>query len=61
MLLGVSPFWSLVIALIAALILLNSVDAESMRAKQAEQQKLLAEQKKQREAGAGSGGSRLRS
>ena len=52
MLLGLSPFWSLVIAGIAALILLNSVDAESMRAKQAEQQKLLAEQKKQREADA---------
>jgi hypothetical protein len=52
MLLGLSPFWSLVIAIIAALILLNSVDAESVRAKQAEQQKLLAEQKKQREADA---------
>jgi hypothetical protein len=50
MLLGLSPFWSLVIATIAALILLNSVDAESMRAKQAEQQKLLEAQKKQREA-----------
>jgi hypothetical protein len=52
MLLGLSPFWSLVIAAIAALILLNSMDAESMRAKQAEQQKLLAQQKKQREADA---------
>jgi hypothetical protein len=52
MLLGLSPFWSLVIATIAALILLNSVDAESLRAKQAEQQKLLDQQKKQREADA---------
>jgi hypothetical protein len=50
MLLGFSPFWSLLIAAIAALILLNSMDAESIRAKQAEQQKALAEQKKQREA-----------
>ena len=50
MLLGLSPFWSLVIAAIAALILLNSVDAESMRAKQAEQQKLAEAQKKQRAA-----------
>jgi hypothetical protein len=50
MLLGLSPFWSLVIATIAGLILLNSVDAESLRAKQAEQQKLVEAQKKQREA-----------
>ena len=50
MALGFSPFWSLLIAGIAALILLNSMDAESLRARQAEQQKLLAQQKKQREA-----------
>jgi Family of unknown function (DUF6297) len=50
MLLGVSPVWSLLIGGIAALILLNSMDAETMRAKQAEQQKMLAAQKKQREA-----------
>ena len=52
MLLGFSPFWSLLIAAIAAMILLNSMDAESMRAKQAEQQKLLEQQKRQREADA---------
>ena len=38
MLLGLSPVWSLTVAAIAALILLNSMDAESLRAKQAEQQ-----------------------
>lgn len=52
MLLGLSPVWSLVLAAIAAMILLNSVDAESLRAKQAEQQKLLEQQKRQREADA---------
>jgi hypothetical protein len=51
MLLGFSPFWSLAIAAIAAAILLNSVDAESLRARQAEQQKLLEAQKKQRAGG----------
>lgn len=50
LLLGVSPVWSLVVAAIAAMILLNSWDAESLRERQAEQQKLLAEQKRQREA-----------
>ncbi len=50
MLLGFSPIWSLLIAAIAAGILLNSMDLESMRARQAEQQKLLDEQRKQREA-----------
>jgi hypothetical protein len=48
MLLGVSPWWSLGIAAIAAAILLNSMDAETLRARQAEQQKQLAAQKKQR-------------
>ncbi|MDX6322801.1 MAG: hypothetical protein QOF52_2659, partial [Propionibacteriaceae bacterium] len=52
MLLGLSPFWSLLIAAIAAVVLLNSMDAESLRAKQAEQQKALAEQRKQRNAAA---------
>ena len=50
MLLGGSPFWSLAIAAIAALVLLNSWDAESVRARQAEQQKLLEAQRKQRDA-----------
>ena len=48
MLLGFSPFWSLGIAAIAAAILLNSMDAETLRARQAEQQKQLDAQKKQR-------------
>jgi Family of unknown function (DUF6297) len=48
MLLGLSPFWSLAIAAIAAAILLNSMDAEALRARQAEQQKQLEAQKKQR-------------
>jgi Family of unknown function (DUF6297) len=48
MLLGLSPFWSLGIAAIAAAILLNSMDAETLRARQAEQQKQLDAQKKQR-------------
>ncbi|CAA9376557.1 MAG: hypothetical protein AVDCRST_MAG75-588 [uncultured Propionibacteriaceae bacterium] len=52
MLLGLSPVWSLVIAGIAALILLNSMDAESLRLKQAEQQKALEAQRKQRDAAA---------
>jgi hypothetical protein len=49
---GFSPLWSLLIAGIAALILLNSLDAEALRARQAEQQRQLAAQKKQREAAA---------
>jgi Family of unknown function (DUF6297) len=48
LLLGGSPWWSLGIAAIAALILLNSMDAETLRARQAEQQKQLAAQKKER-------------
>jgi Family of unknown function (DUF6297) len=48
LLLGGSPWWSLGIAGIAAVILLNSMDAETLRARQAEQQKQLAAQKKQR-------------
>jgi hypothetical protein len=49
-LLGVSPIWSLVLAAIVASVLLNSVDAESLRARQAEQQKMLEAQRKQRDA-----------
>ncbi|MDN5804012.1 MAG: DUF6297 family protein [Microlunatus sp.] len=52
MLLGFSPMWSLAICAIAALILLNSMDAESLRARQAEQQKELERAKKQRAAAA---------
>jgi hypothetical protein len=52
MLLGFSPLWSLAICAIAALILLNSMDAEAIRAKQAEQQRELERAKKQREAAA---------
>ena len=48
LLLGLSPWWSLGIAGIAAAILLNSMDDETLRARQAEQQKQLAEQRKQR-------------
>ena len=50
MALGFSPIWSLLIAGIAALILLNSLDAESLRARQAEQQRQVAAEKKRREA-----------
>ncbi|WP_375432402.1 DUF6297 family protein [uncultured Friedmanniella sp.] len=50
MLLRLSPFWSLLIAGIAALILLNSMDAESLRARQADQKADLERQRKQREA-----------
>jgi hypothetical protein len=49
---GLSPLWSLAIAGIAALILLNSLDAEALRARQAEQQRQLEAQRKQREAAA---------
>ncbi len=50
MVLGGSPLWSLAIAAIVAGILLNSMDAESLRAQQADQRKLLEAQKKQRAA-----------
>ena len=60
MVLGGSPLWSLAIAAIAAGILLNSMDAESMRAQQAEQRKLLEEQKKQRAAAMASSKQRKR-
>jgi Family of unknown function (DUF6297) len=48
LLLGFSAFWSLLIAAIAAMILLNSMDAETLRSRQAEQQKQLAAERKQR-------------
>jgi Family of unknown function (DUF6297) len=60
LLLGLSPWWSLGIAGIAAAILLNSMDAETLRARQAEQQKQLAEQRKQRTEAAAAGKQRKR-
>jgi predicted LPLAT superfamily acyltransferase len=60
MLLGGSPLWSLVLAAIVAAILLNSMDAEAMRARQAEQQKLVAQQRKQRDAAKASSQQRKR-
>ena len=50
MLLGFSPVWSLLIAAVAALVLLNSMDAESVRARQAEQRRELERQRKLRDA-----------
>ena len=50
MVFGFSPVWSLAIAAIAAALLLNSLDAEALRAKQAEQQRQLEAEKKKREA-----------
>ncbi len=50
MLLGFSPFWSLLLAGVAALVLLNSMDAESVRARQAEQRQELERQRKLRDA-----------
>ena len=47
---GFSPIWSLAIAGIAALLLLNSLDAEALRARQAEQQRQLEADKKKRAA-----------
>jgi hypothetical protein len=52
MVLGGSPLWSLLIAGIAALILLNSIDAEALRARQAEQQRQAEAEKKRRQAAA---------
>jgi hypothetical protein len=60
LLLGFSPFWSLLIAGIAAMILLNSMDAEALRARQAEQQKQLAAQRKQRDEAAAAAKQRKR-
>ena len=50
MVFGFSPLWSLAIAGIAAALLLNSLDAEALRARQAEQQRQLEAEKKKREA-----------
>lgn len=50
MLLGFNAVWSLAIAAIAAMILFNATDLESMQARQAEQKKLLEQQRQQREA-----------
>ena len=60
LLLGLSPVWSLLIAAIAAMILLNSMDAETLRARQAEQQKQLAAERKQRTEGAAAAKQRKR-
>jgi hypothetical protein len=60
LLLGFSPVWSLLIAGIAAMILLNSMDAEALRARQAEQQKQLAAQRKQRDEAASAAKQRKR-
>ena len=60
LLLGFSPFWSLLIAGIAAMILLNSMDAEALRARQAEQQKQMAAQRKQRDEAAAAAKQRKR-
>jgi Family of unknown function (DUF6297) len=60
MLLGFSPFWSLLIAAIAAMILLNSMDADTLRARQAEQQKQMAAQRKQRDEAAAAAKQRKR-
>lgn len=50
MVLGFSPIWSLAIAAIAAALLLNSLDVETVQAKQAEQRRFVEEEKKRREA-----------
>jgi len=60
LLLGLSPWWSLGIAGIAAAILLNSMDAETLRARQAEQQKQLEAQRKARAGAAAAGKQRKR-
>ena len=52
MLLGFSPVWSIAIEAIVAIVLFNSFDPESLRARQEEQKRLLAQQKRQREAAA---------
>jgi hypothetical protein len=47
LLFGLSPWWSLGVAGVAAAILLNSMDAETLRARQAEQRKQLEAQRRQ--------------
>lgn len=48
MLLGFAPIWSLLLAAIAGFILLGSFNSEEIKAKQAEQQRALEQQKRQR-------------
>jgi len=50
MLLGFSPVWSLAIEAITAIVLFNSFDADSMRARQQEAQRQLDLQKRERES-----------
>ena len=50
MLLGFSPLWSLAIEAITAVVLFNSFDADSMRARQQDAQRQLDLQKREREA-----------
>jgi hypothetical protein len=50
MLLGFSPLWSLAIEAITALVLFNSFDADSMRARQQDAQRQVELQKREREA-----------
>lgn len=50
MLLGFSPLWSIAIEAIIAIVLFNSFDSESLKARQEEQKRLLEQQKRQREA-----------
>lgn len=50
MLLGFSPLWSLAIEAITAIVLFNSFDADSMRARQQDAQRQLDLQKREREA-----------
>ncbi len=45
LLLGLSPLWSLALAFIVGLLLFNSLDADSLKARQEEQQRLLDKQK----------------
>ena len=52
MLLGFSPTWSLTLCAVVALLLFNSLDAESLQAKQAEQRKALETRRRQQEAAA---------
>ena len=60
MLLGFSSVWSLLLAALVALVLLNSMDLDSMRDKQEEQRKLLEQERKQRAASAATSKQRKR-
>ena len=50
MLLGFSPLWSLAIEAVTAIVLFNSFDADSMRARQQDAQRQMELQKREREA-----------